>query len=136
MKFVWFCILCTVFFFGTGFTNPPDGSGEFHLSRKKGLDLTVSIQVANGKVQKISYSEWTPVNRSAHECGFDASRGDNDSTWVDRVNTTTITSEDDEYSTITITTRPDGLMVQSRCDNQLKILFVSRDGKYVGRLLP
>ena len=136
MKFVWLGLLCIVFFFGTGFTNPHDGGGEFHFSRKKGVDLTVSIQVINGRVQKVSYSEWTPVNRSAHECGFDASRSDDDSKWIDHGNTTTITSGGDEDTMITITTRPDGLVVKSGCDPDLKVLFARRDGKYVGRILP
>jgi hypothetical protein len=136
VKFVWLGFLCIVFFCGTGFTNPQDGSGDFHFSRKRGIDLTVSIQVAKGRIQKISYSEWTPVNRSAHECGFDASRGDDDSKWIDRGNTITITNDDDDYTMITITTRADGLVVQSRCDPDLKVLFVWRDGKYVGRIMP
>jgi len=134
MKFVWLSVLIIVFFFGTGFINPQDGSGEFHFSRKKGIDLTVSIQVAKGRVEKVSYSDWYPVNRSAHECGFDAARGDDESKWIDHGNTTTITSGGDEDTMITITTRADGLVVQSRCDD-LKVLFVWRDGKYVGRVI-
>ena len=135
MKFVWLSILSIVFFLGTGFTNPQDGSGEFHFSRKRGIDLTVSLQVTRGRVQKISYSEWAPVNRSAHECGFDASRGDDESKWIDRGDTTTISNGDDD-TLITITTRPDGLVVKSGCDPDLKVLFVWRDGKYVGRITP
>ena len=136
MKYVWLTIVCIVFFFGTGFTNPHDGSGEFHYSRKTGLDLTVSLEVTNGKIQKMSYSEWWPVNRSAHECGFDAARGDTDSKWTDHENTTTIVSDGDDDSAVTITNRADGLLVQSRCDDKLKVLFVWREGKYSGRLLP
>ena len=111
-----------------------DGSGEFHLSRKNGYEVTVSIQVANGKVQKVSYSEWTPINRSAHECGMDAARDDGTTKWTERANVTTVSSEDDDSSTMTITTRADGLVVQSRCNN-LKILFAWRAGKYLARII-
>ena len=136
MKLVGLIILGVAFFFGTGSVTTPDGSGEFHISRRHSYDLTVSIQVTNGKVQKISYSEWTPVNRSAHECGFDAARDDGDSKWTDHANTTTVVGGGDDYSTVTITSRADGLLVQSRCDKDLKILFAWRNGKYMGRLLP
>ena len=127
-------IVCAVLVVAPGAARAQDGKGEFHLSRKNAYDVTVSLQVANGKVQKISYSEWTPINRSAHECGMDAARDDGTTKWTERGNITTIASEDDDASTMTITTRPDGLVVQSRC-NSLKILFAWRAGKYVGRII-
>jgi hypothetical protein len=133
-RLVWFIIICAGLFFAAGSANAQDGSGEFHLARKNGYDVTASIQVMNGKLKKISYSEWTPINRSAHECGIEGSRGDADTKWTDRGNTTTISTEDDDPGALTVTKRADGLVVQSRC-NDLKILFAWRNGKYFGSLI-
>lgn len=109
------------------------GSGEFHLKRR-GIDLTISIAVANGKVQKIAYSEWTPVNRSAHECGLEAARDNGDSKWTEKGDTTTVSVDGDEGSSVSIRSRADDFLITSAC-NDTKVLFVKTGDKYVGRIV-
>jgi hypothetical protein len=126
-------LVCAVLHCGGAITQAQNANGEFHLKRKSGYEITVSLRVADGKTQQISYSEWTPINRSGHECGMDASRNDGTSKWTEHGSTLTVTTDDDS-STISITTRADGLLIQSRC-NDLKILFSRQADKYVGRVL-
>ena len=133
-RVVWLVIICAGLFAGAGSAHAQDGSGDFHLARKSGYDVTASIKVTNGKLQEISYTEWTPINRSGHECGIDGSRGSADLKWTDRGNTTTITQEGNDMATLTVTKTAAGLEVQSAC-NRLKILFAWRNGKYVGRIM-
>lgn len=126
-------LVCAALHFGGPTTRAQNADGEFHLKRKSGYEITVSLKVVDGKTQQISYSEWTPINRSAHECGMDAARTDGTSKWTEHGNTLTVATDDDS-STISITTRADGLLIRSRC-NDVKILFSRQGDKYVGRVL-
>ncbi|MGA9993805.1 MAG: hypothetical protein WBP93_00180 [Pyrinomonadaceae bacterium] len=124
-------LLCGFLLLTALVANAQNATASFDTKKKNGYTLSVAFTVKNGEVKSISVDEWTPINRSFHERGIEAERGDDNSTWTDNGDTTTI--ESDGLS-VKITRRGNGYLVETDWSGA-KVLFTRVGTKYFGKML-
>jgi|GEM_PF-6954866 len=124
-------------FFGvlflTGLTvNAQTTTAKYKVEKKNGYQLEISLTITNGKIQDISLNEFRPVNQSFHECSFEASRNDGISVWTMSGNKISIASGYGDH--LFVTNRKNGFVVSTDCSG-VKVLFVKKGSRYVGKML-